>query len=158
MRAVTPLGNSPDSMLDVSRLDAGVVTPDSQPVELDALLLATQSCLPGARWRLDCNFACRPTASGTCHVQCRDGRVALQLLLCDYRLADGGRRLDAGLRLKQRSGIRIPLLPIIGETAPDIPRRVRQSGVAVLFKPVDLDRLPRAVEAALQDARKFPEF
>lgn len=29
MRAVTPLGNSPDSMLDVSRLDAGVVTPDS---------------------------------------------------------------------------------------------------------------------------------
>jgi CheY-like chemotaxis protein len=111
-----------------------------------------------ARRRLDCKCACRPAVSGTCHVQCRDGRVALQLPLCDYRLADGGRRLDAGLRLRQRSGMRIPLLPIIGETAPDRPRRIRQSGVAVLSKPVDPDRLPCAVEAALQDAREFPGF
>jgi len=37
MRAVNALGNSLDTMLDVSRLDAGVVTPDIEPVSLDAL-------------------------------------------------------------------------------------------------------------------------
>ncbi|RSZ44170.1 MULTISPECIES: hybrid sensor histidine kinase/response regulator [unclassified Variovorax] len=37
MRAVNALGNSLDTMLDVSRLDAGVVTPAIGPVPLDAL-------------------------------------------------------------------------------------------------------------------------
>ena len=39
MRAVNALGTSLDTMLDVSRLDAGVVTPQLQPVRLDALFL-----------------------------------------------------------------------------------------------------------------------
>ncbi|OUL99281.1 hybrid sensor histidine kinase/response regulator [Variovorax sp. JS1663] len=39
MLAVNALGSSLDSMLDVSRLDAGVVTPEVQPVQLDALFL-----------------------------------------------------------------------------------------------------------------------
>ena len=39
MRAVNALGASLDTMLDVSRLDAGVITPSPQPVELDALFL-----------------------------------------------------------------------------------------------------------------------
>jgi signal transduction histidine kinase len=38
MRAVNALGNSLDTMLDVSRLDAGVITPDIAPVSLDAVL------------------------------------------------------------------------------------------------------------------------
>ena len=37
MRAVNALGNSLDTMLDVSRLDAGVITPDIAPVSLDAM-------------------------------------------------------------------------------------------------------------------------
>jgi signal transduction histidine kinase/CheY-like chemotaxis protein len=37
MRAVHALGNSLDTMLDVSRLDAGVIAPDIAPVSLDAL-------------------------------------------------------------------------------------------------------------------------
>ena len=37
MRAVNALGNSLDTMLDVSRLDAGVVSPAIVPVSLDAL-------------------------------------------------------------------------------------------------------------------------
>jgi signal transduction histidine kinase/CheY-like chemotaxis protein len=37
MRAVNALGNSLDTMLDVSRLDAGVITPDIVPVSLDAM-------------------------------------------------------------------------------------------------------------------------
>jgi signal transduction histidine kinase len=39
MRAVNALGTSLDTMLDVSRLDAGVITPAPQPVQLDALFL-----------------------------------------------------------------------------------------------------------------------
>lgn len=40
MRAVRVLGTSLDSMLDVSRLDAGVVTPDLQSVQLGALFVS----------------------------------------------------------------------------------------------------------------------
>jgi signal transduction histidine kinase len=39
MRAVNALGASLDTMLDVSRLDAGVITAVPQPVQLDALFL-----------------------------------------------------------------------------------------------------------------------
>lgn len=75
-----------------------------------------------------------------------------ELLLCDYRLANGGSGLDAGLRLSRRNGSRIPLLLITGETAPERLQRVRESGVAVLFKPVEADRLLRAIDAALSSA------
>ena len=38
MRAVNALGTSLDTMLDVSRLDAGVITPDLRPVAINAVL------------------------------------------------------------------------------------------------------------------------
>lgn len=63
------------------------------------------------------------------------------LLLCDYRLADGVDGLDAGLRLAHKGAERgvdaaMPLLLITGETSPDRLLRVRESKVPVLFKPV----------------------
>jgi CheY-like chemotaxis protein len=61
------------------------------------------------------------------------------LLLCDYRLADGVDGLHAGLRLSQGPGegrAEIPLLLITGETSPARLQRVRESQVPVLFKPV----------------------
>jgi signal transduction histidine kinase/ActR/RegA family two-component response regulator len=73
-----------------------------------------------------------------------------ELLLCDYRLANGGSGLDAGLRLRWRNGVRLPLLLITGETAPDRLRRVRESDVPVLFKPVDADRLLDAIDMVLK--------
>jgi signal transduction histidine kinase/ActR/RegA family two-component response regulator len=89
-------------------------------------------------------------AQALSHAQ-REGRP-FELLLCDYRLADGGSGLDAGLRLSGRNGTRMPLLLITGETAPERLQRVRESGVAVLFKPVDADRLLHAIDAALDGA------
>ncbi|SFQ00844.1 hybrid sensor histidine kinase/response regulator [Variovorax sp. 770b2] len=74
----------------------------------------------------------------------REGRP-FDLLLCDYRLADGADGLDAGLRLSQGAGrgegegegaAEIPLLLITGETSPARLQRVRESQVPVLFKPV----------------------
>ena len=77
------------------------------------------------------------------------------LLLCDYRLADGADGLDAGLRLSQcatQGTTATPLLLITGETSPDRLLRVRESGVPVLFKPVVADSLLLAM-AELVTAR-----
>ncbi|WP_198086545.1 hybrid sensor histidine kinase/response regulator [Variovorax sp. E3] len=78
----------------------------------------------------------------------RQGRP-FDLLLCDYRLADGADGLDAGLRLS-RSGpddgsAATPLLLVTGETSPERLQRVRESGVPVLFKPVVADALLQAM-------------
>ena len=70
----------------------------------------------------------------------REGRP-FDLLMCDYRLADGVDGLDAGLRLSQSGGAAMPLLLITGETSPDRLQRVRESQVPVLFKPVVADQL-----------------
>jgi signal transduction histidine kinase len=67
------------------------------------------------------------------------------LLLCDYRLADGADGLAAGLRLRERFDPGMPFLLITGETAPERLQRVRESGVSVLFKPVDAAALLRAM-------------
>ncbi len=77
------------------------------------------------------------------------------LLLCDYRLADGADGLDAGLRLSQAANqgtTATPLLLITGETSPDRLKRVRESRVPVLFKPVAAESLLRAM-AELAAAR-----
>ena len=66
-------------------------------------------------------------------------------LLCDYRLAEGADGLAASQRLRARFGMTLPVLLITGETAPDRLQRVRDSGVPVLFKPVDPDRLLQAL-------------
>jgi signal transduction histidine kinase/CheY-like chemotaxis protein len=66
-------------------------------------------------------------------------------MLCDFRLADGADGLDAALRLRERFAPGLPLLLITGETAPERLQRVRDSGVPVLFKPVDPDRLLQAL-------------
>jgi hypothetical protein len=46
-------------------------------------------------------------------------------------------------------GSRIPLLLITRETAPDRLQRVRESGVPVLFKPVDTDELLQVIGMTL---------
>ncbi|MBU7574039.1 MAG: hybrid sensor histidine kinase/response regulator [Hydrogenophaga sp.] len=66
-------------------------------------------------------------------------------LLCDYRLAEGADGLAASQRLRARFGQALPVLLITGETAPDRLQRVRDSGVPVLFKPVDPERLLQAL-------------
>jgi signal transduction histidine kinase/CheY-like chemotaxis protein len=76
------------------------------------------------------------------------------LLLCDYRLADGSDGLDAGLRLRRSQGGRLPLLLVTGETAPPRLQRVRESGVPVLFKPVVEESLLRAMAALWTEAER----
>ena len=57
-------------------------------------------------------------------------------LICDYRLGGGADGLEVGQRMLERFDPALPLLLVTGETAPERLRRVRDSGVPVLFKPV----------------------
>ncbi|WP_422095967.1 ATP-binding protein [Variovorax sp.] len=82
--------------------------------------------------------------------QARGEGRPFELLLCDYRLADGVDGLDVGLRLSRNGGRATPLLLITGETSPDRLQRVRESRVPVLFKPVVADRLLEAMSEAVR--------
>ncbi|MCW5655540.1 hybrid sensor histidine kinase/response regulator [Hydrogenophaga sp.] len=77
-------------------------------------------------------------------------------MLCDFRLADGADGLDAALRLRERFDPGMPLLLITGETAPERLQRVRDSGVPVLFKPVDPERLLQALAGLAPPAPPNP--
>jgi hypothetical protein len=81
--------------------------------------------------------------------QARGEGRPFELLLCDYRLADGADGLDAGLRLSRAGDVATPLLLITGETSPDRLLRVRESRVPVLFKPVVANRLLEAMSEAV---------
>ncbi|MEC5399897.1 ATP-binding response regulator [Uliginosibacterium sp. H1] len=63
------------------------------------------------------------------------------LLICDFRLAEGADGLAAAQRLRARATPSLPLLLVTGETSPERLQRVRDSGVPVLFKPVQAERL-----------------
>jgi signal transduction histidine kinase/CheY-like chemotaxis protein len=78
------------------------------------------------------------------------------LLLCDYRLSNGDNGLDVGLRLQRRFGLEAPLILVTGETAPERLQRVRDSGVPVLFKPVNAATLLRTLAEVMPQALLAP--
>lgn len=63
------------------------------------------------------------------------------VLVCDFRLAEGADGLSAALRLREQFDPGLPVLLITGETAPERLQRVHDSGVPVLFKPVAPEQL-----------------
>ncbi len=77
--------------------------------------------------------------------QAHERQQPFDALLCDFRLAEGADGLEAALRLRERFAPGLPLLLITGETAPERLQRVRDSGVPVLFKPVEPERLLEAL-------------
>ena len=78
-------------------------------------------------------------------------------LLCDYRLANGVDGLDMALRLRARFAPQLPLLLVTGDTAPDRLQRVRDSGVAVLFKPVAANALLHALADLTEAQQASPQ-
>jgi len=73
--------------------------------------------------------------------------VPFDCLICDYRLAEGTDGLQVALSLRARFDPDLPVLLVTGETAPERLQRVRDSGVAVLFKPVPGGTLLTALTA-----------
>lgn len=72
--------------------------------------------------------------------EAQDRKAAFDMLLCDFRLADGADGLDVGTTLCRKFP-GMAFLLITGETSPERLQRVRDAGVPVLFKPVAAERL-----------------
>lgn len=71
----------------------------------------------------------------------RKGRPGAMVV--DYRLRDGETGLMVIESIRQMYGDDIPALVITGDTAPDKVREIVASGVHVMHKPVDPERLKR---------------
>lgn len=77
-----------------------------------------------------------------------------ELLICDYRLAHGVDGLRVGQTLARRYAP-MRLLLITGDTAPERLQAVHDSGVPVLFKPVDSEQLLGAIaQVSRQEAER----
>ena len=75
----------------------------------------------------------------------RDAGLPFDVLLLDYRLADGANGLQAGMRLQAAFKPEPRLLLVTGETAPERLREVHAMGIAVLHKPVRAELLLQAL-------------
>lgn len=69
----------------------------------------------------------------------------IEALICDYRLANDVDGLELGQRLLAELSEPIPMVLVTGETAPQRLRRVRESGVPVIFKPASAHTLLQAL-------------
>jgi CheY-like chemotaxis protein len=67
------------------------------------------------------------------------------LIICDYRLADGQNGIEAIEKVREAFSLSIPAFLISGDTAPERLRDARASGYYLLHKPVR----PRALRAML---------
>ncbi len=72
-------------------------------------------------------------------------QMPFDALLCDFRLGAGIDGLEVVQRLQQASDSPLPVLLVTGETSPLRLQRVREAGVAVLFKPVEAEALLQAL-------------
>lgn len=81
--------------------------------------------------------------------------LAPDLLISDYRL-EGTDGLAVIHRVRAVFGATLPALLITGDTAPAQVRRIKQSGVAVLFKPCGSGELHETLVALLSGPRAKP--
>lgn len=80
-----------------------------------------------------------------------------EVLLCDWRLADGQDGLSAAQRLQALTpDAQLPVLIVTGETDPQRLQRVHDSGLPVLFKPLAAHTLMRALAEQAQRAPVAP--
>ena len=78
--------------------------------------------------------------------------VAPRLLLCDYRLGDGGNGMQAIAELREAFNDDLPAVLVTGDTAAARLREATASGLPLLHKPVTLPQLRAAIESALAPA------
>lgn len=79
----------------------------------------------------------------------RDDLRPFDVLVCDYRLAQGADGLGFAQDIARRTELALPVILVTGETAPDRLHRAHASGIRVLFKPVAAQDLLRALTDAV---------
>jgi PAS domain S-box-containing protein len=73
------------------------------------------------------------------------GRQAPDIVISDYRLADGETGFDAIMAVRTAFGDAVPALLMTGDTDPQLIRRMADRGIRVQHKPVELDALQTCI-------------
>lgn len=71
--------------------------------------------------------------------------AAVDVFICDYRLAHGADGLAYALDVRARKDHALPVVMVTGETSPTRLQLLREGGLHVLFKPVHADDLIRVL-------------
>lgn len=122
---------------DVHPLTLGVV--DDNPQVLDALELA----LKAAGHAVFCG------SSGKEMLERLDGRIP-DAIVSDYRLSETESGFDVIAAARAAFGSGLPGIIITGDTDPALLRTMRQRGIEILYKPVDMDALNASIRRHTQ--------
>lgn len=115
-------------------------------IDDDALVLEGMSAVLH-KWRCDVLAAASEEAALASLAV--SGRLP-DLIISDYRLADGTTGIEAIKRLRAEFGAALPAFLISGDTAPERLRDAREHGVLLLHKPVPPMRLRAMLNRLLQ--------
>lgn len=74
------------------------------------------------------------------------GTLAPDIVVSDYRLAQGETGFDVITAVRTQSGTELPAILITGDTDPNVVRSMTERGIVVLHKPLDLETLQKCVE------------
>lgn len=80
----------------------------------------------------------------------RLGPDAPELIISDYRLANGENGFDVVLAVRNTFGASLPAILITGDTDPELIRSMRSQGIAIHYKPLRLDNLLEHIRTAIQ--------
>lgn len=78
------------------------------------------------------------------------GARAPDLIISDYRLANGETGFEVVLAVRDIFGDSLPAILITGDTDPDLIRIMRKQGIAIHYKPLRLDMLLTLIREAMQ--------
>ncbi len=101
-------------------------------------------------WGVELLCAVDEASARTVLQQAAQEQRPVELILCDMRLGHGVNGLDVARRLLSTTEPAPPLVMITGETAPQRLRELEDSGLPVLFKPVD----PQQLRSTLADLHR----
>ncbi|MCA0278900.1 MAG: response regulator [Proteobacteria bacterium] len=76
------------------------------------------------------------------------GHAQVDLVVADYRLADGVTGFEAIQAIRARLGRAVPAVIVTGDTSPERLKEVTASGARILHKPISGEDLRDAIEAA----------
>jgi CheY-like chemotaxis protein len=100
------------------------------------------------------NWGCRVVAAATPDEALAGlgPRERPDLMICDYRLANGQSGIAAIADLRKAYGARVPAFLISGDTAPERLREARESGHHLLHKPLRAMALRAMVNRLLKSS------
>lgn len=80
----------------------------------------------------------------------RLGARSPQLIISDYRLADGATGVEVVRAVRSIFGTTLPAILITGDTDPELIRKMRQQGIAIHYKPLRLEILLARIQETMQ--------